>query len=44
MDIADGPGGPAVAPLLEELEISTQRATALYGQIRSFVTGPERKA
>ncbi len=38
MDIADGPGGPAVAPLLEELEISTQRATALYGQIRSFVS------
>jgi len=37
MDIADGPGGPAVAPLLEELEVSTQRATALYGQIRSFV-------
>jgi PAS domain S-box-containing protein len=37
MDIADGPGGPAVAPLLEELEVSTARATALYGQIRSFV-------
>jgi PAS domain S-box-containing protein len=37
MDIADGPGGPAVAPLLEALEVSTQRATALYGQIRSFV-------
>ena len=37
MDITDGPGGPAVAPLLEELEVSTARATALYGQIRSFV-------
>jgi hypothetical protein len=37
MDIADGPGGPAVAPLLEELEVATQRATALYGQIRNFV-------
>ena len=36
MDIADGPGGPAVAPLLEEIEASTQRATALYGRIRSF--------
>ena len=40
MDIADGPGGPAVAPLLEELEVSTQRATTLYGQIRSFVGKP----
>ena len=37
MDITDGPGGPAVAPLLEELEVLTARATALYGQIRSFV-------
>ena len=37
MDIADGPGGPSVAPLLEELEVSTQRAAALYGQIRSFI-------
>jgi two-component system, chemotaxis family, sensor kinase Cph1 len=37
MDIADGAGGPAAAPLLEELETSTQRAAALYGQIRSFV-------
>ena len=37
MDITDGPGGPSVAPLLEELEVSTQRATALYGQIRSFI-------
>jgi two-component system, chemotaxis family, sensor kinase Cph1 len=40
MDIADGPGGPAVAPLLEELEVSTQRATTLYGQIRNFVGKP----
>jgi PAS domain S-box-containing protein len=36
MDIADGPGGPSVAPLLEEIEASAQRATALYGQIRAF--------
>jgi len=34
MDIADGAAGPAVAPLLEELELSAQRAAALYGQIR----------
>ena len=36
MDIADGPGGPSVAPLLEEIEASTRRATALYGRVRSF--------
>ncbi|MEK8031259.1 GAF domain-containing protein [Ideonella sp. DXS29W] len=36
MDIADGPGGPSVAPLLNEVEASTQRATALYGRMRLF--------
>jgi two-component system, chemotaxis family, sensor kinase Cph1 len=37
MDIADGSsGGPPVAPLLQELEASAQRATALYAQIRRF--------
>ena len=36
MDIADGAGGPPVAPLLQELEASAQRATALYAQIRGF--------
>jgi light-regulated signal transduction histidine kinase (bacteriophytochrome) len=36
MDIADASGGPPVAPLLEELELSAQRATALYAQIRKF--------
>ncbi len=36
MDIADAAGGPPVAPLLQELELSAQRATALYAQIRSF--------
>ena len=36
MDIADGTLGAPVAPLLEELETSTQRATALYALIRSF--------
>jgi light-regulated signal transduction histidine kinase (bacteriophytochrome) len=36
MDIADGNSSSAVAPLLEELEASTRRATALYGRIRLF--------
>lgn len=36
MDITDGPGGPSVAPLLHEVEASTQRAAALYGRMRSF--------
>lgn len=36
MDIAEGlPGGP-VAPLLQELEVSTRRATALYRRIREL--------
>jgi len=34
MDIADVTNGPAVAPLLEELEYSTKRATTLYGWMR----------
>ena len=33
MDIADGNSAPLVAPLLEELEASTQRATAPYRRI-----------
>ncbi len=36
MDIADGNTAPTVAPLLEELEASTRRATELYGRIRTF--------
>jgi two-component system, chemotaxis family, sensor kinase Cph1 len=36
MDIADGGNAPTVAPLLEELEVSTRRATQLYGRIRLF--------
>jgi PAS domain-containing protein len=36
MDIADASAGPAVPRLLEELEVSAQRAAALYAQIRSF--------
>ncbi len=39
MDIADGAVGAPVAKLLEELASSTQRAAALYGQIREL-TGP----
>lgn len=35
MDIAEAGPGLSVAPLLEELEASTRRATLLYGQIRS---------
>ena len=37
MDIADAVGGPSVAPLLQELEASAQRATALYERFRNFV-------
>jgi hypothetical protein len=36
MDIADASAGPTVPRLLEELEVSAQRAAALYAQIRSF--------
>jgi light-regulated signal transduction histidine kinase (bacteriophytochrome) len=37
MDISDaGSAEPSVAPLLEELEASTKRATTLYGQIRDY--------
>lgn len=37
MDITEAPGGPPVAPLLQEVEASTRRAAALYEQIRSFL-------
>ena len=40
MDIADGPIGPTVAPLLEELESSTERAATLYAQIRKLGNRP----
>ena len=36
MDIAEATDGPPVAPLLEALEASTQRAAMLYGLIRNF--------
>ena len=36
MDITDGGATPSVARLLEELEASTKRATALYGRVRAF--------
>ena len=36
LDIVDGPTGPTVAPLLGEVEESTQRAQALYEQIRGL--------
>jgi PAS domain S-box-containing protein len=34
MDISDGAGGSTVAPMLEELETSIERATVLYRHIR----------
>ncbi|WP_293367968.1 GAF domain-containing protein [Nevskia sp.] len=34
MEIADAAGGDEIAPLLEELEASTQRAAALYRRLR----------
>jgi chemotaxis family two-component system sensor kinase Cph1 len=37
LDIVDGPTGPTVVPLLGEVEESTQRAQALYEQIRGFL-------
>jgi len=36
MDIADGNMGATVVPLLEELEASTRRATALYTRVKAF--------
>ena len=36
MDIADSTAGPGVAPLLEEVEASAQRATRLYARIRQL--------
>jgi len=36
MDIADGGASPSVAPLLQEVEVATARATVLYDQIRAF--------
>jgi PAS domain S-box-containing protein len=41
MDIADGGTSPVVAPLLQEVEAATVRATVLYGRIRTFGT-PQR--
>ncbi len=40
MDITEAPGGPPVAGLLEEVEVSTRRAAALYAQIRSLKGAP----
>lgn len=36
MDITDGGMPPSVAPLLEEVEASTTRATTLFSRIRQF--------
>ena len=44
MDIADATSESAVAPILEELETSLQRATALYNRIRSLAAvSPSRQ-
>ena len=39
MDITDGPGGPALAPRLDEVEASAKRAALLYRQIRAASDG-----
>jgi len=36
MDIAEGSGGPGVAPLLEEVEASACRAAVLYARVRQL--------
>ncbi len=44
MDIADATSEPTVAPMLEELEASLRRATALYSRIRSLAAlSPSRQ-
>lgn len=39
IDIAEASGGPAVAPLLQEVEASVLRAATLYAQIRAYGEG-----
>ena len=39
MEITDASSGPSVAELLAELEASTKRAAALYGQMRAYTSG-----
>lgn len=36
LDIADGTSGDTVAPLIEELEAATRRATAIYAALRAY--------
>ena len=36
MDMSNGSSAQGVAPLLEELEASTRRATELYSRMRLF--------
>jgi len=40
MDIADATSSPSVAPLMQELEASAERATALYARFRHFAAKP----
>jgi hypothetical protein len=37
MDIMDGHAAPSMTSLLEEIDSSAQRATALYKRIRGFM-------
>ena len=39
MDIADGDATPSIAPLLQELEASTQRAASLFERLRRRAAG-----
>lgn len=41
LDIVDGGGSPAVASLIEELQVATQRATSIYEQLRVYARDPE---
>ena len=36
MDVSDLSSGPSVAPTVEEIEASIQRATVLYGRIQEY--------
>ncbi len=37
LDISGGSGGPAMAPLIEELETATRRATDIYVRLRAYL-------
>jgi len=39
LDIADGSGNSGAAALIEDLRTATQRATAIYAQLRAYGNG-----